>query len=168
MTGYYFCLHHNNRWKLTKILDSRQLFFKTYILWHIKLNIYIWKTKYTTILLLCSERTRKLLKIAAAKYIYLKCKFIDITCFNECFLFHETTGRHCCAFCKSLSEGFFNRPVVPFFEISVLKEVHFYVISTITAQSWYISLKVNLMNLLNFLKGVLMQIWKSPYMFVFS
>ena len=41
------------------------------------------------------EKTCKPSKIAAAKSFSPSVCIIDITCFEECFLFHVITGRHC-------------------------------------------------------------------------
>ena len=40
------------------------------------------------------ETTRKHLKRAAPKSFFSSVYFIDVTCFDECFLFHVITGRH--------------------------------------------------------------------------
>ena len=90
----------------------------------IKLNIYIWRTKFHShkkclfgllfsrnakkadrpnhtdqiilkMFLLClKETSHKSLKAAAAKRSFPSVYKIDTTCFYECFLFHVITGRH--------------------------------------------------------------------------
>ena len=49
---------------------------------HYKLWQFAWK-----------ETSHKLLKVAAAKKSFPSVYIIDITCFDECFLFHVVTGR---------------------------------------------------------------------------
>ena len=95
-------------------------FFKTFTLWHIRLNIYLWKTRFFSreqylfdlsylemqrrpietkaynklSNSVWKERSHKLLKVANAKKPFPSGCTIDTTCFDECFLFHVIAGRH--------------------------------------------------------------------------
>ena len=43
----YFCVHHKNRWK-HNLQFKTAIFQNKFTLWHIRLSIYIWKTKFTS------------------------------------------------------------------------------------------------------------------------
>ena len=106
----------------TILLFWTTIFQNRFTLWHIRLNIYIWKTKFSShkqylfdLLLsrnvnkthtdqsnqsdklfysVWNETSRKPLKLAAAKSSFPSVFAIDTTCFDECFLFLVITGRH--------------------------------------------------------------------------
>ena len=47
ITANYFCVRHKNRRKHNQ--DSKLIFFQNkFTLWHVRLNIYIWKTKFSS------------------------------------------------------------------------------------------------------------------------
>ena len=64
--------------------------------------LYMWKTKFAShkqhlFSLLTSRNGKKLkpLKVAEPKVIFFSVYVIGIVCFDDCFLFHVITGRHC-------------------------------------------------------------------------
>ena len=96
------------------------IFQNIFTLWHITINIYIWKTKFSShkhylfgprfsrnaknihrdqsILptsLLCPKRNiSRTLKSSSCKKSLPSVYIMDATCFDECFLFRVITGRH--------------------------------------------------------------------------
>ena len=92
MTGNYFCMKHNQHFKL--------LFQTKFTLWHIKLNIYKYEVKSTSHKhLFGCLFSRNAKKMHTDQYVYYNFSssvhVIDTTCFDECFLFHLITGNHC-------------------------------------------------------------------------
>ena len=113
-----FYIRHENKWKPNQ--HSKLLFLKInkFTLWHIRRNIYIWKTKFSShnqylFGLLSSrnakrlvetkahyifcysvwkETSRKPLTVAATKKSFPSVYVINITCFDECFLSHVIIG----------------------------------------------------------------------------
>ena len=95
----------------TNILNC--YFSKKKSLCHIRQNMYIWKTSFSSLKqylfgLLFSRNTKKthidqiilqtfvlcLKWNASQTFTSGSCNIIDTTCFDECFLFHVMTGRH--------------------------------------------------------------------------
>ena len=97
------------------------IFQNKFTSWHIRLNIYIWKTKFSshkhylfgllfsrnaekthtdqsillTFLLWLKRNASQTLKSSSRKKVFPKCVYImDTTCFDECFLFRVITRRH--------------------------------------------------------------------------
>ena len=69
--------------------------------------------------LLCPKRNAQIFKSRSCKKSLSSVYVLGRTCFNECLLFHVTTGRHYRCSLVIL----FNRRALAFFETSVLKEV---------------------------------------------
>ena len=73
------------------------------------------------------ETTHKLWKVISSKNLFFGLYVIATACFDKCFLFHMTTGRHCLFFyflkVSCYAEVLFNRHVFPFFKTSDMKEV---------------------------------------------
>ena len=106
--------------KQTQPIFQTAIFQNKFTLSHIKLKIYIWKTKFTThkqyfygrlfssnttnayidqsipqvFHSVWKEISHKLSKAAAAKSFFPSVYVNGTTCFGECFLFHVITGRH--------------------------------------------------------------------------
>ena len=118
LRNYNHKLFFSPPWKKAEI----QLTFETFIfqnkftLWHIRLNIYIWKIKFTfykqyllghlfsrnakkyhnsSFLTLSEKETyQKPSKVAPTKKYFPSVYTTDTTCFDECFSFHLITGRY--------------------------------------------------------------------------
>ena len=113
----------------TNILN---LYFQNkFLLWHIRLNIYIWKTKFTfnkqyfsgllfsrnakktridqgilqAFLLFLKKTPHETLKVAAAKNSFPSVFIINTTCFDQSFLFHVITANSIFYINKSLPRG---------------------------------------------------------------
>ena len=74
------------------------------------------------------KTTHKLLKVEAAKTLFFSVHVIDMTCFNELFLFQVITGRHYFSSWSLIWDCFYCH-IVAFLEASVLNESVFYVLS---------------------------------------
>ena len=123
VTVNYFCIRRKNRRRHNQ--QSKLHFQNKFTLQHIRLNIYIWKTKFTSykqyfFVFLFSrkkktdtdqsilqafysaskEASHKPLKVAAANKSFPSMFIIDITCFDECISLHVITGNS--IFCTSL------------------------------------------------------------------
>ena len=97
------------------------IFQNKFTSWHIRLNIYIWKTKFSshkhylfgllfsrnaekthtdqsillTFLLWLKRNASQTLKSSSCKKVFRKCVYImDTTCFDECFYFRVIAERH--------------------------------------------------------------------------
>ena len=124
------------------------IFENKFTLWHIRLNIYILKTKFSShnqylfglLFSRNAKETRKLcysvwketshkpLKVAAAKKSFPSVYIIATTCFDECFLSHVITERHYFLYKFIVSQRFGETVMfVVFFETSVLKKSAFYI-----------------------------------------
>ena len=140
----------------TKILNF--IFQNKFTLWHIRLNTYIWKTKFfphkhylfgvlfsrnakkthtdrsilPTFLLCLKRNILQTLKSSSFKKVFPSVYIMDTTCFDGCFLFRVITGRHSffirTCFYQDVS---CNRHVAAFFERS---PYFISIISTITLQ----------------------------------
>ena len=125
---------HNQRFKLL-------LFKIKFTLWHIELNIHIWKMKFTSHkqrllrilvsrnanknhtdqsipqnVLLCLKRNNsRIFKSSSCKQTFSPaCNVIGATCFDECFLLSVITGRHCFLKILLLLWDFFHHHVFSF------------------------------------------------------
>ena len=92
-----------------------------------KLRLLLENSIYLVVSSLEMQRRFKQMKLHTLKVFYSVQIFssvyvIDITCFEKCFLFHVTTGRHY-FYISLLHRDFFKRYIVAFFERSFLKEV---------------------------------------------
>ena len=96
-TSPLICSSHQN-WKLEFSNFQTGIFLNEFSLWHIRLNIYLWKTKFSSHkeylidLLFCRNATQTHADQSIPQK-FLLVHIIDPTCFNECFLFHVITGR---------------------------------------------------------------------------
>ena len=148
MTINYFCVYHKNRRKHNTMFQTA-FFQNKFILWHIKLKIYIWKNKFASLkqylfgpLFLVIQRWLvqikvyyKFLTLPERKYLtnFQKqllqksfCAFVCYICttsFAECFLPMWWLKDVIFYTSSSLPRGFLLLKHVAFFETSVLKEV---------------------------------------------
>ena len=166
VTEKYFCVRRKNRRRCTNILNC--YFSKLTVLWLIKLNIYMWKTKFTSQQYLCcllfsrNVQNKSVLhfsctlwkkpgsqtfKCSSSNKPFLQCVcywysllrwMFFILCANWKTLFSAKVYRY--------SEGFSSRHFVTFFERSVLKEVRIlrYLPDIVTIECLYQSSKIYL------------------------
>ena len=137
-------------------------FQNRFTLCHIRLKIYIWKTKFSfhkhyPFGILFSRNAKKThadqsilptfwpcLKVAAlwsssCKNVLPSVYIMDATCFDECFLFHVITGRHSFLYTNlSLTKGLVQPPCccIPWKKCTDRSPYFIFIISTITLQGW--------------------------------
>ena len=149
ITANDFYVHHKIRRKHNQ--HSKLSCFKINLHFgnlHIRLNIYIWRTKlsshtvfiWSSLLKKCKEDTyipkyttnffapsekkpHKPFKLAVAKRSFASVYIIDTTCFDEYFLFHAITRGFIVIQIYRYLEVWCNRHVAAFFETSILEGV---------------------------------------------
>ena len=114
MTENYLCILHKNNRKHSQ--HFKLLFLTKFKHWYIKLNIYMYEIKFTShkhslfgylfsrnekkthidqSFILCQiKTTQKPTKVIAEKKFFSSGYVVDITCFEECFLFQVINERH--------------------------------------------------------------------------